>query len=316
MESVDINGLSLKTRSSNYFSFNQPWNTCPVVKSEEPSSPLYGGNSIREQPYRGDNVPFALNGMQRVETSYSDAYHFESTQIPPHYTHCPECVNCGRANSRYWAYDKGGNPLCIDCSKQMCSRHTTAQNGLPASMPRQFKKKIDRLPPHFNVKNGTICSNCQTSKTSLWRRAPEGDIVCNACGLYRKMHGRQRPLTMRKDSIQTRKRRSLKKHSNDPNEHRQSNVSDKSLVPQKLSIPLNNYQDRLNINQDFQAAFGPQHNFKSHNLSFGEMPQESFPTWYPESFEIPQPVQPRFSDAFYSHFQTPHFPTENGNYPS
>uniref|UniRef100_A0A0R3WUH7 GATA-type domain-containing protein n=1 Tax=Hydatigena taeniaeformis TaxID=6205 RepID=A0A0R3WUH7_HYDTA len=37
--------------------------------------------------------------------------------------------------------------------------------------------------------NGTVCSNCKTSQTSLWRRAPEGDVVCNACGLYRKMHG-------------------------------------------------------------------------------------------------------------------------------
>ena len=43
----------------------------------------------------------------------------------------------------------------------------------------------------------TICTNCKTNKTSLWRRNTSGAPVCNACGLYFKMHGHQRPLNMR-----------------------------------------------------------------------------------------------------------------------
>ena len=32
------------------------------------------------------------------------------------------------------------------------------------------------------------CSNCNTNSTTLWRRNPMGQPVCNACGLYYKLH--------------------------------------------------------------------------------------------------------------------------------
>lgn len=35
---------------------------------------------------------------------------------------------------------------------------------------------------------GTCCANCQTTTTTLWRRNANGDPVCNACGLYYKLH--------------------------------------------------------------------------------------------------------------------------------
>ncbi|WFC99255.1 GATA type transcriptional activator of nitrogen-regulated proteins [Malassezia yamatoensis] len=50
------------------------------------------------------------------------------------------------------------------------------------------------------------CTNCQTTTTPLWRRDEEGNNICNACGLYHKLHGTHRPIGMRKTVIKRRKR--------------------------------------------------------------------------------------------------------------
>lgn len=51
------------------------------------------------------------------------------------------------------------------------------------------------------------CTNCGTMTTTIWRRNMKGEMVCNACGLYYKLHGVTRPVTMRRDTIHTRRRR-------------------------------------------------------------------------------------------------------------
>lgn len=44
------------------------------------------------------------------------------------------------------------------------------------------------LPQIVSKRAGTQCTNCQTTTTTLWRRNASGDPVCNACGLYYKLH--------------------------------------------------------------------------------------------------------------------------------
>ncbi|CDW57498.1 Transcription factor GATA-4 [Trichuris trichiura] len=98
-----------------------------------------------------------------------------------------ECVQCGATEASLWHRDESTG--CYFC--HICA--TIARTFLPqlSSAKRQ----------------GLSCVNCQTTQTTLWRRNQDGDPVCNACGLYYKLHRVNRPISMRKEGIQTRKRK-------------------------------------------------------------------------------------------------------------
>ncbi|KAL9594768.1 MAG: hypothetical protein Q9179_005249 [Wetmoreana sp. 5 TL-2023] len=51
-----------------------------------------------------------------------------------------------------------------------------------------------------------VCQNCTTSTTPLWRRDEYGAVLCNACGLFLKLHGTPRPISLKTDVIKSRNR--------------------------------------------------------------------------------------------------------------
>lgn len=56
--------------------------------------------------------------------------------------------------------------------------------------PLIFSKSLGAASVLFPVME---CSNCKTKKTPLWRKGDEGEALCNACGLYEKLHKKPRP---------------------------------------------------------------------------------------------------------------------------
>ncbi|KAF2677154.1 hypothetical protein K458DRAFT_350683 [Lentithecium fluviatile CBS 122367] len=112
------------------------------------------------------------------------------------------CPGGGRCNGM------GGQQGCNGCPAFNNRVSKTAQFALAQTNAGTSSDATMGEAPTASTSTSVIpaCQNCRTTVTPLWRRDEAGHTICNACGLYYKLHGTHRPVEMKKQEIKRRKR--------------------------------------------------------------------------------------------------------------
>ncbi|ORY81354.1 hypothetical protein BCR37DRAFT_348336, partial [Protomyces lactucae-debilis] len=130
------------------------------------------------------------------------------------------CANCGTTRTPLWRRAPDSSTICNACGLYQKARNTarstpalstqtpTSLAASPDPQPQPQQPQQQPATPEVNMDTSTVvsCANCTTTTTPLWRRDESGNTICNACGLYHKLHGVHRPGHMKKNVIKRRKR--------------------------------------------------------------------------------------------------------------
>jgi len=265
--------------------FFKPWNNFQTSEfshlNQSDLKPTLSGFDLK--PEELQTVPWSLNWNQvpspsslgsisPPRPSSTESYSGYQVQQGAGFRETRQCVNCGVSSTPLWRRDNGGNYLCNACGLY----HKMNGTNRPLIKPKNSRVSSSK-------RDGTSCSNCSSTTTTLWRRTTAGEIVCNACGLYQKIHNTPRPISLKKDNILTRKRKQGKKGmvynpSFFPGSYFPSQPSTQ-LQPSYPTLPTSN-TGALQFSDQWSASNNLQFSFTSNQSQLNQFYNNIYPEYY------------------------------------
>ncbi|KAF9361780.1 hypothetical protein BGX34_006932 [Mortierella sp. NVP85] len=165
------------------------------------------------------------------------------------------CHNCGATVTPLWRRSANNEPLCNACGlyhklhAMHRPKHLQTSLGAhgPGSKAKYGSKSLmgqssdesaagssDSMDSSVSssMNPQPMCSNCKTTLTPLWRKDDAGEILCNACGLYYKLHHIHRPISLKRNVIRRRSRYENGKSVSGPSNARLHNMAkSQTLLP-------------------------------------------------------------------------------------
>ncbi|KAG5362856.1 Nitrogen regulatory protein [Yarrowia sp. B02] len=151
----------------------------------------------REARFSVSSSAMASESPSPEQSTAATSYHSGVNLTSPHKQLLPKVASC-----RSMTTSMGSNLRPI---KRQNSSSTNLRKVSTSASSQTLSAMSTSCPSN---KDALQCSNCNTTTTPLWRRSPEGESLCNACGLFLKLHGVVRPLSLKTDVIKKRNRAS------------------------------------------------------------------------------------------------------------
>jgi GATA-binding protein len=225
-----------------------------------------------------------------------------------------ECSNCGATHTPLWRRGLNDELNCNACGlycklhkrprpKTMRNSHGEGRSSQAAPRPEATtvdvmgKWAVDTkaAPLYSDPVRPSVaaqCYNCHTTATPLWRKDDEGKTVCNACGLYYKLHGSARPISMKSDVIRKRSRHDARRGgaggapedtpSASPGVSRRTSPvpeASPTLAPDSTTQMSYEFSDAAS-NELLNALSAAQENANNHQQLFSNPFQAAFPGPY------------------------------------
>lgn len=200
----------------------------PEIDAVQPSTPASPGQNLSpfDAPYRFSSpsscsspyssAPHSPKMQQQASRPLSPLSVVTPSQSPTRQncvssgTNNPDgikmCTHCKATSTPLWRRDPQTlKQLCNACGLYLQQRHKLRPQELIDADAEDDEE--EDMPADWT---GNECTHCHTRNTSVWRRSKDGEQLCNACGVYKRLRGKDRPLELKRNRIKPRSKHNIK----------------------------------------------------------------------------------------------------------